>query len=1382
MTMAEYDQLMGMQQKVWNELLWGDGYDAAANYTTTGVGYHTESSGLITIALEMADEKLSLAERMYNLGFLGTQNGWESQAVVAMIAEFKDQGVPWDTINQAMIDYGLSDSTVYKKIYGEYTGAGTITEIPTWAEFEKAMLLSGVDSRNVKSIEAFYSSDVISYSDFLNLLYGMGLDSETIMQIQAAVDPSSRWTDLEIPVDTSGIPDFIPIGQPIGGRATGGPVAANTPYIVGEIGPELFVPQESGHILSNANMKKLLGMGVQGFADGTTDPAPFSDEWYAKYFPWQSDPDYEEPSTGSSTSTTQTLEEWFAAYTKELAKMLGTTSELGDALETINDYYTEQTKTATELGATSEQLAQMEIDHAAAKEKAIKDWMQTEIDYYNQMMGLNSELGDSLAAIDEHYAAAIASAKAAGLDTADLEASALNVKKKAIEDWLKTEIDYYNQMMGLNTDLGDSLAAIDKHYADAIASAKAAGASEAELAAIAQIAIAVKKKAEEDYWKDALAYYNDMMDLTDPLQAKLDAANAAFDKYAQAAQGNADALAAIEKARGEVLDKIFKDFIVSLVKPFTDIMTSLLEWRNSSVLGMGASGQALQTFRYETKTEFPPANNTQLASALKDKTNEDMQIYLNSLSKYAVSVTNALEATYDALVKTKVAISASIENIKLGALDDVETRKYYADKLSEINVQGWKTVFDNSDIEKRAQMLDDAHTVIMDYHNSEMTALEAKHTTEINNISAIREKLKSLVYSAFNIALPTAKQDVAADDYKKMYEAAKTGDSGAVSDYLSFVDTYLQTSQDKYKSSDEYLKIYKQVTDDISKLDTNPTKTLEELTQTQTDAIKQLNKEVVAALNELATGKAGDVIRRDVEYTKDSIWKESDVSGVLAIIYNQLSAIEVAANKAMNKAVTSTVTSTDIFTKEQYNKFIANPADTSKNGILDDGFLTISELLVFGFAGLLIELQAIKGFWGSTTVTVTGSLTTTIAFSPSDDVTKSILKWLTESQAGLLKMNAYFTAIKNVDDVNSEALLTWIDKYSASGGIPINILFTAVKNVANVNSEALLTWIDKYSASGGVPINILFTAVKNVANVNSEALLTWIDKYSASGGVPINILFTAVKNVANVNSEALLTWIDKYSASGGIPINILFTAIKNVDDVNSEALLTWIDKYSASGGVPINVTFSAIITGQTTAITNWMKGGTLKLGDIETKLVFGTSGGAAGLTAQQVTAILSSGYNVYGDTSDAGALLSIMELMLFYYSAFTQFLWTIADNSIQLCRYFNCGPMRHYADGGIASGPLSGYSATLHGTEAVIPLKNGSVPVQLSSGNAAGGYNDPETKSLLRELVAQGRQKQRVTLALDNGKELSGYIRSEADTVRVSANERKGVSRRRLYN
>jgi len=34
------------------------------------------------------------------------------------------------------------------------------------------------------------------------------------------------------------------------GRATGGPVNRNTPYIVGEDGPEIFLPNSSGRILN----------------------------------------------------------------------------------------------------------------------------------------------------------------------------------------------------------------------------------------------------------------------------------------------------------------------------------------------------------------------------------------------------------------------------------------------------------------------------------------------------------------------------------------------------------------------------------------------------------------------------------------------------------------------------------------------------------------------------------------------------------------------------------------------------------------------------------------------------------------------------------------------------------------------------------------------------------------------------------------------------------------------------------------------------------------------------------------------------------------------------------------------------------------------------
>jgi hypothetical protein len=47
---------------------------------------------------------------------------------------------------------------------------------------------------------------------------------------------------------------------------------------------------------------------------------------------------------------------------------------------------------------------------------------------------------------------------------------------------------------------------------------------------------------------------------------------------------------------------------------------------------------------------------------------------------------------------------------------------------------------------------------------------------------------------------------------------------------------------------------------------------------------------------------------------------------------------------------------------------------------------------------------------------------------------------------------------------------------------------------------------------------------------------------------------------------------------------------------------------------------------------------------------------------------------------------------------------------------------RSFATGGVADGPDSGYAATLHGTEAVVPLPNGkSIPVEMSGG--AGGNN-----------------------------------------------------------
>jgi hypothetical protein len=46
-----------------------------------------------------------------------------------------------------------------------------------------------------------------------------------------------------------GVGDWI--GETFGFRASGGPVSSGSPYIVGERGPELFVPSSSGNIVPN---------------------------------------------------------------------------------------------------------------------------------------------------------------------------------------------------------------------------------------------------------------------------------------------------------------------------------------------------------------------------------------------------------------------------------------------------------------------------------------------------------------------------------------------------------------------------------------------------------------------------------------------------------------------------------------------------------------------------------------------------------------------------------------------------------------------------------------------------------------------------------------------------------------------------------------------------------------------------------------------------------------------------------------------------------------------------------------------------------------------------------------------------------------------------
>lgn len=71
-----------------------------------------------------------------------------------------------------------------------------------------------------------------------------------------------------------------------GGRAFGGPVTAGVPYPVGERGPEWFVPQTNGRIVSNRNAGMMAPtINVNVYVQGARNPREFmesSDQIAAK--------------------------------------------------------------------------------------------------------------------------------------------------------------------------------------------------------------------------------------------------------------------------------------------------------------------------------------------------------------------------------------------------------------------------------------------------------------------------------------------------------------------------------------------------------------------------------------------------------------------------------------------------------------------------------------------------------------------------------------------------------------------------------------------------------------------------------------------------------------------------------------------------------------------------------------------------------------------------------------------------------------------------------------------------------------------------------------------------------------------------------------------
>lgn len=111
------------------------------------------------------------------------------------------------------------------------------------------------------AIDNFVKTGKLSFKDFarsvIQDMIAMELKLQAMTMLRAAFKMFSGYTvggSAE-----SNMPDNIDIGGGWSPRASGGSVTNNTPYLVGERGPELFVPSGSGTIIPNGQVGSSMG-------------------------------------------------------------------------------------------------------------------------------------------------------------------------------------------------------------------------------------------------------------------------------------------------------------------------------------------------------------------------------------------------------------------------------------------------------------------------------------------------------------------------------------------------------------------------------------------------------------------------------------------------------------------------------------------------------------------------------------------------------------------------------------------------------------------------------------------------------------------------------------------------------------------------------------------------------------------------------------------------------------------------------------------------------------------------------------------------------------------------------------------------------------------
>jgi len=340
------------------------------------------------------------------------------------------------------------------------------------------------------------------------------------------------------------------------------------------------------------------------------------------------------------------------------------------------------------------------------------------------------------------------------------------------------------------------------------------------------------------------------------------------------------------------------------------------------------------------------------------------------------------------------------------------------------------------------------------------------------------------------------------------------------------------------------------------------------------------------------------------------------------------------------------------------------------------------------------------------------------------------------------------------------------------------VLAFKLAGVPDAQAEKILTAVYNASTAQGLPTlwSDFEAAFEKYGWPDAAALKKIKAQYDGTTAFPtwdalnsaledVGITADVLKQIKGKYDSGDMTWseLEALLAATGTPESVI-REIKAKIDAEAAVKITELDVWIAQ------LRFLAGIAQNTKSIAERLGGGYITV----SKLAEGMSDAIIAIGANwDVTTGTGVWPGAIGGTQTvylAGSALDYLSKL----STISSTLTSISQYQlllVQNARSLNKGMgFPWYAEGGIATGPESGYPVMLHGTEAIVPLSSGAIPVQLINGGS----------------TQEGAMERPLYIIVEvAGKEFYADVqqisRVEADYVRVTANRTKGNETRRLY-